>query len=154
MIMKHRLQSLATALVLAVALPAPVGAAEDTKQTVQRLNADWNAAFNRKDAAGLAALYHEKAVVSPGNGQAVVGRAEIQKLFQGFFDAGAHNHAIEVIAAGGQGDMLWEVAKWSANLPEKDGRKPVMSGILVQNFQRMPGNRWQSASHVWNAAAE
>lgn len=29
-----------------------------------------------------------------------------------------------------------------------------MGGILMQNFQRMPGNRWQSASHVWNAAGE
>ncbi|MBA3589058.1 MAG: DUF4440 domain-containing protein [Methylibium sp.] len=125
------------------------------QQTIEQLNVQWNAAFNRKDATGLAALYHEKAVVSPGNGQTVVGRAEIQKLFQGFFDAGAHNHTIEVIATGGEGDLIYEVARWNANLPEKDGKKPVMRGILVQNFQRLSGGQdWQSSSHVWNAASE
>ena len=125
---------------------------DEARRTIERLNADWNAAFNRRDAAGLAALYHEQAVVSPGNGQAVVGRAGIQKLFQGFFDAGAHHHGIEVIQAGGKGDLLYEVAKWSAHLPEKDGQKPVLGGILVHHFERT-GDRWHSTSHVWNATS-
>jgi uncharacterized protein (TIGR02246 family) len=127
---------------------------QEVKHTIEQLNVQWNAAFNRQDAAGLAALYHEGAVVSPGNGQAVVGRAEIQKLFQGFFDAGAHDHTIEIITTGGDGDMLYEVARWSAKLPETNGKKPVMKGILVQNFQRLPSQGWQASSHVWNAASE
>ena len=64
-------------------------AEEMTAQTtVEALNNTWNKAFNNSDASSLASLYAENAVLSPGNGKVLTGRAEIQNLFKSFFEAG------------------------------------------------------------------
>ena len=123
----------------------------DIRSVIESLNSTWNDTFNGGDAAAVAALYAEDATLSPGNGQTLVGRAEIENLFKSFIDAGVHNHTIEIIAAHGNGDFAYEVAKWSANGAEQDGAKPTFGGILVNVFRRGDDGKWQSQTHVWNA---
>ena len=85
---------------LGLAFAVPAGAQGDAnRSSVEKLNAAWDGAFNRSDAAALAGLYAEDAVVSPGNGKVLTGRDEIRKLFQSFFDAGVREHRIEVVHA-------------------------------------------------------
>jgi uncharacterized protein (TIGR02246 family) len=123
----------------------------DPKTTVESLNTSWNQALNSGDAKALANLYAENAILSPGNGQVLTGRAEIEKLFQSFVDAGVHNHTLEIVTVGGNDKMLYQVAKWNANSAEKDGRKPSFGGITTSIFERDSNGRWVARSHVWNA---
>lgn len=138
------------AFAFALALSGPAWA---DRATVEKLNAEWDKAFNAGDAASLAALYADKATVSPGNGKVVTGRAEIEKLFKGFFEAGAHNHKIDPVAVHSSGNLMHQVARWSANGPEKDGKKPTWGGVLTSTFQKGAGGKWQTVSHVWNAGS-
>jgi uncharacterized protein (TIGR02246 family) len=149
--MKHR--SFAIEAIAAVAMLASSAACAD-RPTVEALNAQWDKTFNSGDAAALAALYHPNATVSPGNGKVVAGRAEIEKLFKGFFEAGAHNHKIDVVATSGTGTMLQQVANWKANGAAKDGKKPDWKGVLSSTFERGADGKWLAVSHVWNAASE
>jgi uncharacterized protein (TIGR02246 family) len=128
--------------------------AEDTdiRSVIESLNSTWNNAFNSGDASAVAALYAENATISPGNGQILVGRAEIEKLFKTFIDNGVHNHIIEIIKAHRDGNYAYEVAKWSANGPMKDGKKPTFGGILVNVFHRGDDGNWRSQTHIWNAS--
>lgn len=142
---------LAGAFVFAVALS---GSAWADRATVEKLNAEWDKTFNSGNAAALAALYHEKATVSPGNGKVVAGRAGIEKVFKGFFEAGAHNHKIDVVDVRGNDKLLHQVARWSANGAEKDGKKPTWNGVLSSTFEKGATGKWQAVSHVWNAASD
>lgn len=137
------------ALAIAFAL---CGSAWADKGTVEKLNVEWDKAFNSANASALAAMYHEKAMVSPGNGKVVSGRAEIEKLFKGFFEAGAHNHKIDIVAVHGSGNLMHQVARWTANGPEKEGKKPAWGGVLTSTFEKIDG-KWQAVSHVWNAGS-
>ncbi len=117
----------------------------------KQLNDKWNAAFNRGDAAGVADLYAEDAVLSPGNGEALKGRDAIQGLFQSFIDNGVHDHSIDVIEAHQSGDVLYEVAKWKAHGKDEKSKPVSFGGILVNTFRQNAEGQWRSHLHVWNA---
>jgi uncharacterized protein (TIGR02246 family) len=153
--MKRALIRLLTYFVCTFGLSGAVLAANsDIRTVIEGLNSAWNKAFNSGNAAAVAALYDEKATLSPGNGKTLVGRAEIEKLFKSFIDNGVNKHSIQIIDARRKGDLAYEVARWSANGPEKDGKKQTFGGVLINVFQRGADGKWKSVSHVWNASTE
>lgn len=133
------------------ALAASQAAFAQHDKAVEDANATWNAIFNKGDAHGLANLYDEKAVVSPGNGKTVKGRAEIEKLFQSFFDAGVHDHTIDVVSAKRVGNVMYETANWTA-VAEKDGKKTPYKGVLLKVMSKGADGKWRATAHTWNAA--
>ncbi len=122
------------------------------REIAESLNTQWNEAFNSADPASVAALYEENAILSPGNGEVLVGQDAIEGLFRSFIENGLHDHRIEVVSAHVDGDTLHEVAKWSAYGVAKDGERPVYRGILLNIFQRDGNGQWKSHAHVWNAS--
>lgn len=123
---------------------------DDTRSTIESINSTWNQALNGGNAAALAALYAEDAKLSPGNGQTLIGRAEIEKLFQSFIDNGVHNHAIDIIEVGGNDHLAYQVARWSANGAETDGKTPAFGGILMGVLEKQANGTWLARSHIWN----
>jgi uncharacterized protein (TIGR02246 family) len=121
------------------------------KTTVESLNNTWNKAFNNSDASSLASLYAENAVLSPGNGKVLTGRAEIQNLFKSFFEAGLKNHQLEIVTVDGDDQTLYQVAKWSASGAEKDGVTVTYSGITTSVFKKDGNGKWVARTHIWNA---
>jgi uncharacterized protein (TIGR02246 family) len=67
-----------TALV-AQGVPQNAAPLEPTTAQLERLRAKYNAAFNKKDAAAVAALYTQNAVVVTAEGQVLQGRAAIEQ---------------------------------------------------------------------------
>ena len=122
------------------------------RSTIESINTTWNQALNGGNAAALAALYAEDAKLSPGNGETIVGRAEIEKLFQSFIDNGVHNHAIDIIEVGGNNHLADQVARWSANGAETDGKTPAFGGILMGVLEKQANGTWLARSHVWNVS--
>jgi len=147
--MTHLVVCLSVAL--AAAQPA-LAQKSDATNIVDAANVTWKKAFNSGDAHALAALYDEKATVSPGNGKSIQGRAEIEKLFKSFFDGGVRNHSTEVIDAHRSGNVVYQVANWRAQGAEKDGKVPEYKGVLLMIMNRSADGKWRAASHVWNAA--
>lgn len=132
-------------------MPLSQAFAGEAAQLAAELNDTWNAAFNRGDAAAVAALYAEDAILSPGNGEILKGRDAIRGLFQGFIDNGVHDHSIEVIKARQSGNVLYEVARWQAHGTDANGETTTFGGILVNTFHQGDDGTWQSHAHVWNA---
>src|SRR5436305_2495505 len=62
-------------------LSAPVLA--QSKAAIQKLNDQWAAAFNKGDAAAVAAMYTSDAYLLPAGAPMAKGRAEIQKVLAG-----------------------------------------------------------------------
>lgn len=144
----------ATALTATLAL-GPTHAAhagDDTRAIVEAANAAWNQALNSGNPQALAALYTEDAILSPGNGKALVGRAEIEALFRGFVEAGVHNHTLEVIEVGGTDTLIYQVARWSAQgAATADGKTPSFGGVTTSVLEEGQDGAWRARSHVWNA---
>jgi uncharacterized protein (TIGR02246 family) len=147
--MNKSLRQCGACVLFALAASQPAFAQHD--KAIDDANAVWNAAFNKGDAHGLAAMYDEHAVVSPGNGKTVKGRAEIEKLFQGYFDAGTHDHTIEVVSAKHAGNVMYETANWTA-VVEKDGKKTPYKGVLLKVMAKGADGKWRTTAHTWNAA--
>ena len=118
--------------------------------TIEAANAKWNKALNSGNVKELAALYTENAILSPGNGKTIVGRAEIKNLFKGFVDGGVHNHTLEIIEVGGTGKMIYQVAKWKAQGAEANGKTPSFGGITTSVLEQGSDGNWLTRTHIWN----
>ena len=66
---------------LAVSLSGPASAQD--KNTIQRLNDQFAAAFNRGDGSAVAGFYTDRATVLPPGAEAAQGRAAIEKFWTG-----------------------------------------------------------------------
>ncbi|MFM0049709.1 YybH family protein [Caballeronia grimmiae] len=147
--MKKTIACLSACTALFAAAPCIVHAADDAM--VQKANAAWDKTFNSGDAKKLASLYDENAVVSPGNGKTVKGRADIEKLFDGYFKAGVGNHTTDVVNARRVGNVLYETANWTA-VADKDGKKTQYQGVLLKVMTKSSDGQWRTTAHTWNAA--
>lgn len=125
---------------------------DNPKAIIETVNAEWNEALNSGNIKDLAALYTENATISPGNGKTLVGRAEIENLFQGFVESGVHNHSLEVIEVGSSGKLIYQVTKWSAQGAETNGEVPTFGGITTSILEPDSEGKWLARTHVWNMA--
>jgi uncharacterized protein (TIGR02246 family) len=144
--------SFVTSLLVAACTQETEAFSDNPKAIIEAANAEWNEALNSGNIKDLAALYTENATLSPGNGKTLVGRAEIENLFQGFVEAGVHNHTLEVIEVGSSGKLIYQVAKWSAQGAETNGETPTFGGITTSILEADSEGKWLARSHVWNMA--
>jgi len=118
---------------------------------IEAANAEWNKMFNSGNVKGLAALYAENAILSPGNGNALVGRAEIENLFKSFVDGGVHNHTLEIVEVGGTDKMIYQITRWGAEGAEANGETSSFGGITTSVLEQSADGNWLARTHVWNA---
>ncbi len=152
--MNTLLRALLVGLVASTLIVACSQKTEEAKvnpaNTIEAANAKWNKALNSGNVKELAALYTENAILSPGNGKTIVGRAEIKNLFKGFVDGGVHNHTLEIIEVGGTGKMIYQVAKWKAQGAEANGKTPSFGGITTSVLEQGSDGNWLTRTHIWN----
>lgn len=113
------------------------------------LNQRWDDAFNRGDAAALAALYDDQAAVLPAGGNAALGKTQIEALFAGAIDQGLHNHHIESHAVIGDSQVATQRGRWSAQANGEGGLQ-TFSGHLTMAYRRQPDGSWRTVTHIWN----
>ena len=98
-------------------LRPPAGApADSAEEQVTAAYAAWNEAFNKGDAAALAAFYDDEAVLLPPSHDVLEGPAGVEKFFGGLFANGVTGHGLELIEVEGEDDddLVVAAAKWSA----------------------------------------
>lgn len=122
----------------------------NNRSIIEAANAKWNKALNNGNVKELAALYAENAILSPGNGKTLVGRAEIENLFKGFVDGRVHNHTLEIIEVGGSDKMIYQVARWNAQDAETNGETPSFGGITTSILEQSSDGNWLARTHIWN----
>lgn len=123
---------------------------EDIGQMVKASNDTWNDAFNRGDAAAVAACYKDDAMVLPPTHNVISGAQQIKDFWASVIGAGFGQHTIEVIDVQKQGDAAWLAGKWTAVGQAKDGSQQSYGGSLVNILERQPDGSWKSRLHIWN----
>lgn len=122
----------------------------DIQDIVRANNDTWNAAFNRGDAAAVAALYTDDATVLPHTHDVVSGPGKIQEFWTAVIGAGFKDHSIEMLDVHVDGNLACEIAKWAATGPGEDGRPKSYGGSLVNLYERQADGSWKCRLHIWN----
>jgi uncharacterized protein (TIGR02246 family) len=138
----RRILLLAAGLALA-ALPALA----QSKAAIQKLNDQWSAAFNRGDAAALAAMYTEDAYVLPAGAEMVRGTNAIQ----GFWSQTAQQlgdakiTTLDVLPLGRTAAR--EIGTFSFKTKGQTPQEVVGKYAVVW---RKTNGQWKLATDIWN----
>jgi ketosteroid isomerase-like protein len=149
---KRNLQTVITTLFVVVSSYVYAETVVEDQNLAEKLNQNWNTLFNKGDAKAVAQLYSETAILSPGNGQILKGKIEVETLFQSFVDGGVHNHAIEVVDSYREGNTLYQVSNWSASGQESDGVTPTFGGVVTLVSKLNEQGEWKLQLHSWNVS--
>jgi uncharacterized protein (TIGR02246 family) len=117
---------------------------------VDEANRRFMEAFERGDAASLAALYAEDAVALPPDAPMISGRAEIEKFWQGLMAAGARGINLVTLRLAGSGDVLHEVGRATITIQPEGGETSTQTVKYVVIWERDPAGRLALAVDTWN----
>jgi uncharacterized protein (TIGR02246 family) len=144
-----------TGMVLAVCVAVlgaglvPAGA-QAKDPALDKLAADWAAAFAKGDVKALAGFYTDDAVRSTQDAGTTIGRAAIEKEFAASF-AGPWKGATIAIKVGSSRPVGTDIAvnegTWEVSATGPDGKPMTMSGYYLNTIVRRAGS-WVIASNA------
>jgi uncharacterized protein (TIGR02246 family) len=145
------LKSILFAIIAVIGLAAPV-AAEDVRAAIEQTNARIVEAFKADDAAAIAGFYSEDAKMLPPDATEVAGRDAIQKVWQSWIDDGLKNLTLEAQEVEADGDLAYEIGKFSMQVPAENDAIATSTGNYLAIWKRDPGGVWQQHVDTWNDA--
>jgi uncharacterized protein (TIGR02246 family) len=132
------------------ALMASAGAAQTPADEIERANREFVQALNEGDAAMVARMYTERAIVLPPNADMIVGREAIHRYWRSVIDAGLRNLSLRSVRVDEYGDdAVREIGRFSAEPPGPRDRTGRVEGKYVTVW-RKSGGHWQHDSDIWN----
>src|SRR5437763_1624048 len=135
------------AIFLACFLLSASPAWAQAKSSIEKLNAEWMAAFNKGDAKALAAMYTPDAYVLPAGAEMAKGHNAIEKFWGGAVkqlgDAKLTTVDVQSLGPGAAREIGTLNFKTKAQPPEQ------ITGKYVVVWRKM-GGQWQLATDIWN----
>jgi uncharacterized protein (TIGR02246 family) len=131
---------------LAVLVAMPAMASEENIMSVLE---EFEAAYNTGNAAGVAALYTEDAVVLPPGGGFVEGREAIADLWQGAMDSGFYMLDLQPNEIVVVGDTAYETSTFVGKLRTDEG-DVAAHGKYVVVWKKNGGGDWRLHRDIWN----
>jgi len=125
-------------------------AADPVRAAIDRGNQAFLAAYAAHDSAKLAALYAPDAAAFPPGADRANGRAAIQKVWQGFMDAGVTNVTVRTVDVSSSGKFAYESGEFALDVPDKDGKLAHAVGKYVVVWKRSKSGHWQLYRDIWN----
>ena len=122
----------------------------EMRAVVEAAYARWNSAFNRGDAAGIAALYAPQACFLPATHNVHVGPDAIRQFFAGVLAGGLTGHANEILAVGGDGRLIHSATRWSVRGRAEGGGETVSSGCALHVLERLDDGSVRIVAHSFN----
>jgi uncharacterized protein (TIGR02246 family) len=117
---------------------------------VDEVNRRFMEAFERGDAASVAALYAEDAVVLPPDAPMISGRAAIEEFWRGLMAAGVRGVDLVTLRLGGSGDMMHEVGRATITIQPESGETNTQHVKYAVVWERDPAGGLALAVDIWN----
>ncbi|MGH6921160.1 MAG: YybH family protein [Geminicoccaceae bacterium] len=144
------LKSTALAMVGMLGLTLPA-AADDVREAIEQVNAQFVEAFKAGDAATIASLYTDTAKLLPPDATEVAGHDAIQNLWQSWIDDGLKDLTLEAMEVESSGDLAYEIGQFSLQAPAENNAMATATGNYVVVWKREDGN-WRLHVDTWNDA--
>jgi len=123
---------------------------QEIKSIILDINTRWDAAFNSKQPAQVAALYDNDATVLPAGAAQVSGPAAILDFWTNTIAQGIIDHKIEMLEVGVDGNLAFQRGLWSAAVVDATGQRQIFSGNLHVLYRRQADGSWKALTHIWN----
>jgi uncharacterized protein (TIGR02246 family) len=120
----------------------------EVRDAIAAANEEFMAAFNRGDAAGLAALYTDHGQVLPPNSDFVTGKPAIQTFWQAVMDMGIKEAELETVEVEGHGDTATEVSKFTL---KGEGGQVLDQGKYIIIWKQEDG-QWKLHRDIFNSS--
>jgi uncharacterized protein (TIGR02246 family) len=104
--------------------------------------------YNKKDAAGVAALYAEDGVLVP-TGPITTGKSNIEKVWRAAFDAGRTGLRYDTQQIQAEGNLIWSIGQFSVMLPDEKGTLQERHGNYA-NIYQWEGDELRFRVHAFN----
>jgi len=136
-----------TVLFLAAVMLSAAPALAQSKAAIQKLEDQWGAAFNKGDAAAVAAMYTDDAYVLPAGAPMVKGRADIQNFWGQAMQqlADVKCTAVDVMPIGRSGAREIGTCTFKTK-----GATPQDAALKYAVVWRKVANQWLLNTDIWN----
>jgi uncharacterized protein (TIGR02246 family) len=108
------------------------------REVVEKINQQFSDAISKQDAAAIAQLYTEDALVFV-EGKEIKGREAIQKGFQEYLDGGVAEASFQVTEAKSLGDLAYGLG----TSVSRDSQGKVISGSNWMEIYKQEGGMWK-----------
>lgn len=142
----RRLPAVALAAAVTLGATAASAAQDPAKAAIDAATRKFVAAFNKGDAAGVAATYSPDANAFPPHEAIVKGRAAIQKMWQGAIDSGITSISFGSTEVESAGNIAYESGTYEMKL--KDG-KVADRGKYCVVWKKVNG-QWMLHRDIWS----
>ncbi len=121
-------------------------APETDLEGLKAMEAEWQAGFDARDAAAIAAVYADNGAVLPPNGTTVKGRAAVEAFWVEFMSSGIGGEIndTEVYASG---DLGYKVGSYVITDP---GGTTIDVGKYIEVWRNVDG-KWQMLHDILNS---
>jgi uncharacterized protein (TIGR02246 family) len=150
----RRTGAVCVAIGLALAMTAIEAQAQagkgKTDPAITKLAKEFADTFNTKDAAKLATLYTDDAVVSPPNEPAVRGRSSIEAFFKKMFTQGVTDLVLMPAESAISGTQAYEAGSYTLSVKPASGPTINDKGKYVVVLKQV-GGKWLLAHDIFNS---
>lgn len=123
----------------------------DIQTQLSNLNTAFDRALNSQQAEKVSALYETNATVLPAPaGAPVQGAAAIEQFFSGLITAGVFDHKLELVQAVEDGNLAYQVGRWSGAMVDAEGVRQTFGGNVQLVYRKQTDGAWKAVSHIWN----
>ena len=142
----RRLPTVAIAVVMTLGGAAAAPAQDAARPAIDAANKKFIAAFNKKDASGVAATYSPDANAFPPNAPILKGRAAIQKMWQDVINSGITSISLVTAEVESGGNIAYESGTYE--MKTQDG-KVADKGKYCVVWKNVNG-QWMLHRDIWS----
>ena len=132
----------------AIAQQTNAAGRQDVGQAVEAFITKYLDAYNKKDAAGVAALYTEGGLLVPP-GPITTGKQNIEKAWQAVFDTGRTGLRYDIQQVQAEGNIVWSVGQFTVMAPDESGVLQERQGNFA-NIYQWEGDGLMFRVHAFN----
>lgn len=127
--------------------------AQSVTKEIEAANARFEQEFAKGNAAALARMYTDKAVVLPPESDVVIGREAIQAFWEGAIRSGVKNLTLKAVQVDELGTAAAkEIGRFTLDVPAPQNRLAKIEGKYVVVWLKV-GEDWKLDADIWNMNA-
>jgi uncharacterized protein (TIGR02246 family) len=122
------------------------------EQAIRKLDKEWSAATQSKDAGRILSYYAEDASAFPFNAPIATGKEQIQKLWAGLMSMPGFSlsFAPTKIEVAKSGDLAYDVGTFELKFNDANGNLTTEIGKYVVVWKKQPDKQWKVVADIFN----